>query len=101
MIWYYLDDERDAPQGTILVRDPLEMINIIDFKCYTFRGELLQEFAIDFDHDLGRENFNGYDIAKYIVDFNIPMAGFKVHSMNPVGAENIRQLLTHYGYKEY
>ena len=101
MIWYYLDDERDAPQGTVLVRDPRKMIDIIDFECYTPQEELLQEFGIDFDHDLGCEDFNGYTVARYIVRNKIPMAGFKVHSMNPIGAENIRQPLIHYGYKEY
>lgn len=54
---------------------------------------------IDLDHDLGEEK-TGYDIAKYIVENNIPIKAFTIHSMNPVGVKNIRELLTHYGYKE-
>ena len=53
---------------------------------------------IDLDHDLGEEK-TGYDIAKYIVEHQIPLVGFRIHSANPVGKFNIQQLLTHYGYK--
>lgn len=62
---------------------------------------------IDLDHDLGKDNRmdnhiapSGYDICKYIVENQIPIVGFHIHSMNPVGAANMRQLLTHYGYRE-
>lgn len=53
--------------------------------------------AIDFDHDLGIGK-TGYDLAKYIVENNIHLEFFRVHSMNPVGARNISELLEHYGY---
>lgn len=59
-----------------------------------------KETYIDLDHDLGLGP-SGYDICKYIVEHQIPLAGFHIHSMNPVGVQNMRQLLTHYGYKEY
>ena len=76
---------------------------------------------ISFDHDLGedlamdlvsngvnkkvartikRDSKSGYDAAKWLVDdsidndMDLPMFG--VHSANPVGAENIRRLLTNY-----
>lgn len=52
---------------------------------------------VSFDHDLGF-GINGYDVAKWIVENEIPIAGFTVHSMNPIGAKNIIHLLTHYGY---
>lgn len=62
---------------------------------------------IDLDHDLGEGHEiddslapSGYDICKWIVESHISLAGFHIHSMNPVGAANMRQLLTHYGYKE-
>lgn len=54
---------------------------------------------ISFDHDLGEEK-SGYDIAKYLVENQIAIEGFKVHSANPVGRMNIEQLLTHYGYSK-
>ena len=51
------------------------------------------------DHDLG-EDKSGYDVAKHIVEYQIPIKEFYIQSKNPVGQFNIRQLLTHYGYKE-
>ena len=62
-------------------------------------------FILDLDHDLGEGNENelepsGYEICKWIVENHIPLVGFHIHSMNPVGAMNMRQLLTHYGYRE-
>lgn len=96
MLWFYLDDEREVPVGfeAILVRTPMQMKSLID-ECW----ETETSFGIDFDHDLG-STVSGYDIAKYIVSNDIPMSVFHIHSMNPVGADNIRQLLCHYGYTE-
>lgn len=64
---------------------------------------------ISFDHDLGcdREGSllpDGYDFAKWLVEkdmeespFKFPdNFDFKVHSQNPVGAQNIRSLLDGY-----
>lgn len=97
MYWFYLDDERGVPAGhdMILVTDYQSMIKIIDM-CVQHN----MEFAIDFDHDLGDPYYSGYTIAKYIVEHQIPMTKFHLHSMNPVGRMNIQQLLTHYGYEE-
>ncbi len=54
--------------------------------------------CISFDHDLGAKK-TGYDFAKWLIEHNIT-GFFHIHSMNPVGASNIRQLLTHYGWIE-
>jgi hypothetical protein len=60
--------------------------------------------VVDLDHDLGLDEVNselsGYDICKYIVENNIPLFGFLIHSMNPVGSERMRNLLNDYGYEE-
>lgn len=65
-----------------------------------FRKDI-DSFNIYLDHDLGSANRkSGYDVAKIIVEYGLPLNGFHILSMNPVGANNIRQLLTHYGYKE-
>ena len=75
--------------------------------------------VISFDHDLGYELYDtnadgivividsteaksGYDFAKWLVEHdldtgNMPAGfAFTVHSMNPIGAENIRSLLAKY-----
>ena len=48
---------------------------------------------VSFDHGI-----NGYDVAKWIIENEIPITGFTVHSMNPIRAKNIINLLTYYGY---
>lgn len=55
---------------------------------------------VSFDHDLGEEK-TGYDIAKFIVENQIQIKSFYVHSANPVGKKNIEDLLLHYGYTQY
>ena len=74
----------------------------------TYRGAvaLLETFCnrenlrviLDLDHDLGQAK-SGYDVCKYVVENHLPLAGFRIHSMNPVGRDNMIQLMTHYGYK--
>ena len=59
-----------------------------------------EDVFISFDHDLG-EKKTGYDLAKYLLEYNINIGGFSIHSMNPVGTKNIRELLVHYGYIYY
>ena len=54
--------------------------------------------TIDFDHDLGEEK-TGYDFAKWLIEQSY-IGKFRIHSMNPVGTNNIRQLLKHYGWTE-
>ena len=60
--------------------------------------ESYEDLFISFDHDLGPGK-SGYDFAKYILEHRMEIGGFTIHSMNPVGASNIYQLLTHYDYK--
>lgn len=79
---------------------------LILIKAILLSGESAS-FILDLDHDLGEgeDGYNelartGYDVCKWIVENHIPLVGFHIHSMNPVGAANMRQLLTHYGYKE-
>lgn len=100
-IYIYVDDVR-----TSIPWNRLKDIDVVRAKSYQNAIEYLKdtkekydEIYIDLDHDLG-EDKNGYDIAKWIVENNFPLAGFHIHSANPVGVYNIRQLLIHYGYKE-
>lgn len=110
--WYiYVDDERKF--------DPATNAQYI-WSCYvhglsitaTCRDywatiDTLQELAahndeviLDLDHDLGAGK-HGYDICKWIVEHQYPLIAFHIHSMNPVGVFNMRQLLKHYGYIEF
>jgi len=56
---------------------------------------------ISFDHDLG-DGLTGYDCAKWLVEYDLETGlmpadfSFYVHSQNPVGASNIKNLLNSY-----
>lgn len=102
IIGLWLDDERDFNSNfskivswALEAKNYEEAIKIIDA---AVKSKVNKELHIDFDHDLG-DGKTGYDVAKYIVENQIVIASFSIHSMNPVGRKNIYQLLTHYGYK--
>lgn len=91
----FIDDTRDpVNQESIVVRNLEEAQAIIT--------ELGWPNHIDFDHDLGKNEPSGYDFAKWIIeedmdkDFLTEEFSFSVHSMNPVGRENIKNLLNNY-----
>lgn len=50
---------------------------------------------IDLDHDLG-EDKTGYDICKYIIENKIKCDIIRIHTSNPVGRDNMVQLLSRY-----
>lgn len=82
----FLDDLRKPYNGFTLAKNYEECI------------ELLNNYKVDIislDHDLG-EGKSGYDIAKYMVENNIYPKEIYIHSANPVGVQNIFQLLSHY-----
>lgn len=92
-IYIYIDDMRQPLiPGAIWVKSYDEAIAALTTIPYT------PSLVIDFDHDLG-EGKTGYDIAKWLIEYNY-FGKFRIHSMNPVGANNIRQLLNHYGWTE-
>lgn len=100
LIW--VDDERQIPrymQGMfkeiIVCRTYKQAISALNaFFTTTDHGHVY----IDLDHDIQCKE-TGYDIAKYIVENQLPIDGFGCHSFNPVGRKNIEELLLHYGYK--
>lgn len=98
--WLFIDDERfpiDQYIDTfIIARSYDEGVELCETKgCPIF---------ISFDHDLGGKSPTGYDFAKYLVEKDLDLDGsfipdnfnFHVHSANPVGKENIQQLLKNY-----
>jgi hypothetical protein len=64
--------------------------------------------VVSFDHDLGvddqgNELKSGYDAAKWLCNYcaenGLPLPNCNVHSANPVGAENIRNLISSFQKK--
>lgn len=95
----FLDDERYPPNDGkqwIIARSRQDAVELLYSRgCPQF---------ISFDHDLGLDSNNtGYAFAKdwinLVLDGKIVIPSnfnFYVHSQNPVGAENIRQLMSQF-----
>lgn len=100
--YIYVDDIRKCPYHEddrfiiFTARTYNAAIEVIDY-CSSFKNA---EIYIDLDHDLGEEK-SGYDICKYIVENQIPITKYTVHSMNLIGKWNIHQLMEHYGYRRF
>ena len=100
-IYIFIDDEREEMFDKIATKVGYKYIHCHSYETAIRCIELYNDsqLIIDLDHDLGLGK-TGYDVAKYIIENDIAIEGFKIHSMNLIGVSNIRQLLTHYGYKE-
>ena len=86
----YIDDIRNPKsEGWIVVRDFESFVSHINV------NGLPDE--ISFDHDLGENTKTGYDCAKWICEYcwtnGLPIPNWNVHSANPVGRDNIVQLM--------
>lgn len=99
-IW--IDDERKpseyAKRSAEWIETARDYDEAIELLSASIINDVADETAVFFDHDLGTGK-TGYDVAKWIVENEVPIKFFNVHSMNPVGRKNIVELLTHYGYK--
>jgi len=80
----------------LLVKDYPEFIKII--KDNYKQNNALPEI-ISFDHDIG-EDYTGKDCAKWFIDFcidnKLEIPKIKIHSLNPVGKQNIANLFSDY-----
>ena len=94
-IW--VDDIRPAPRDYASARSVNEAKNAIEYFEEWFRVEL-----IDIDHDAGDYVHDGGDYIK-LLDWleetgrNYPI---RIHSMNPVGRENMRAIIKRNGWEE-
>lgn len=95
----FIDDERFPPAD-----DPCARWVIVRNLNEAQHAILTMGFPvfISWDHDLGADTPSGFDIAKWIVDYDLDYNvipadfDFYVHSQNPVGAGNIEGLLRGY-----
>ena len=101
-IYIYLDDEREPffffiPDGAsvIICRSYKAAVAAIETAC----NKGWTNLTLDLDHDLGSKK-TGYDFCKWLVEEGWT-GKFHCHTANPVGAANMRQLLTHYGWEEF
>jgi len=117
----FLDDVRDANRFLKDIRTWVTVRNYVEFiNTITERG--LPKF-ISFDHDLAFEHYplsegrdtlsmpqlipydkykykTGYDCAQWIIEYcekkNVNLPDYQVHSMNPIGKQNIIRLLENF-----
>ena len=105
-IW--VDDVRPAPKGYTWCRsvDETKLVIVHSEICLNDNPELTKEWTIeliDLDHDAGDyARFGGGDYIK-LLDWleetgrNYPI---HIHSMNPVGRENMRRIIERNGWEE-
>ena len=91
MINLYLDDLRPCPKGFSLARNTFKCRRMITFH---------KVKILSLDHDLG-EIETGYDFCKWLVEKGLGNPDIYpeviyLHTANPVGRENMYQLLDRY-----
>ena len=108
----FIDDERNPEDATWAHWYQNYKSGLIDFVVVRNKAQVIQSIFdhgkigpnfISFDHDLGKDEQTGYDIAKWIVEMDMdgviiipnPFV-FYVHSQNPVGKKNIQNYLDNY-----
>ena len=108
----WIDDVRHAPEGYDWAKSVNEAKEIIEFcenpnryPSYCNSGREWKSIKIemiDMDHDAGDEAYDGGDYIK-LLDWleetgrNYPI---RIHSMNPVGRENMRRIIQRNGWTE-
>ena len=92
-IW--IDDVRPTPDGYMWIKSVNDAKKVI-----TYYKNLLNIDVIDIDHDAGQYSEDGGDYI-FLLDWleetgqNYPI---HIHSMNPVGVENMKRIIQRNGW---
>lgn len=103
----WIDDCRPAPEGYEWCKSVKEAKKKI-IECLTIGIMLQQEpplplEILDMDHDAGDYYSDGGDfieILKWFEKTKTPCPSIRIHSMNPVGVENMRRIIQKNGWRE-
>ena len=97
----WVDDVRPAPEGYEHIKSVCDaMYAILWTETADWENETIE--LIDLDHDAGKYKNDGGDYIK-LLDWleetgrNYPI---RIHSMNPVGVENMRRIIQRNGWTE-
>ena len=117
MIFYlWLDDVRDVPDVCVRypVRDEQEFgmntyityqVRSVNTAKYLIDNAVRQKrydgYLLDLDHDLGeyaKDGGDGYELIKWMIEqgYNTNKFKIRLHTMNPVGRQNMEQLIDRY-----
>lgn len=88
----YVDDLRNP---TNILKQNYNIVICRNYKETIYELDKRRFRIIDLDHDLGEEK-TGYDVCKYIIENEIPLNKVYIHTSNPVGRNNMVQLLQRY-----
>lgn len=95
----WIDDVRTAPKGYVLAKSVNEAKEWIELSEFDFMEDIT---LIDIDHDAGDYATDGGDYIR-LLDWleetgrNYPI---RIHSMNPVGVQNMRTIIQRNGWTE-
>ena len=94
----WIDDLRPAPEGYIWCKSTNEAIRQIKIA----RKNNVNIDLIDIDHDAGEYAADGGDYIRVLgyLEFHLIGIPIRIHSMNPVGVENMRRIIQRNGWKE-
>lgn len=101
MLKLWIDDVRPAPNGYIWVKS----VNDAKTTIQMYRkSQSVGTIFIDMDHDAGDYAYDGGDYIKlldWLEEKNIPDANytFHLHSMNPVGRMQMRQIILYNNWR--
>ena len=101
----WIDDIRPAPEGYAYAKSVNEAKDILLYRealCATLLPNSKVVDIIDIDHDAGDYAKDGGDYIKFLdwleeTGRNYPI---HIHSMNPVGVDNMRKIIQRNGWKE-
>lgn len=94
----WIDDVRPAPEGYIWCRS----VNEAKLKIVESIQLRFSKPFIDIDHDAGDYAYDGGDYIKLLdwLEYMNYDVTIRIHSMNPVGVENMRRIIKRNGWKE-
>ena len=94
----WIDDVRPAPEGYIWCKSTNEAIRQIKIA----RKNNVHIDLLDIDHDAGEYVSDGGDYIRVLdyLEFHLIGIPIRIHSMNPVGVENMRRIIRKNGWIE-
>lgn len=100
-MFLWVDDVRPAPSDKFIwVQSTAQAINTIA-QCRKQRPT--EQIVVDLDHDSGLfYNYGGdyIKVLEWLEQQGIDDVAIHLHTMNPVGRENMRRIILHNGWKQ-
>lgn len=94
----WIDDIRPAPEGYVWLKSSQQAVDYINFlaeRCINIK-------VIDIDHDAGEYANDGGDYINILNWLERQHLSYPIHihSMNPVGIQNMRAIIKHNNWEE-